>query len=86
VSDKPKPVHLFRGAPGVRGWSKYRQTIERWTLCGRDRGTSPKKRERAAQATEDVSLVTCRFCHLLIKSGERSLASRGIRKATTGEG
>ena len=27
-------VHLFRGAPSVRSWSKYQKTAEEWTLCG----------------------------------------------------
>ena len=30
-------VHLFRGAPCVRSWSKYQSTIENWTLCGIER-------------------------------------------------
>ena len=30
-----KPVtHLFRGAPSVRTWSKYKETVKNWTLCG----------------------------------------------------
>jgi hypothetical protein len=32
-----KAVHLFRGPPGVRSWSKYQATVEGWTLCGINR-------------------------------------------------
>jgi hypothetical protein len=63
-------MHLFRGAPSVRGWSKHQQTVEKWTLCGVDRGNTARRREKAAQATEDVSLVSCRFCHQLLRAGE----------------
>lgn len=27
-------VHLYRGAPAVRLWSKYQATDQGWTLCG----------------------------------------------------
>jgi len=37
----PDPaVHLFRGSPAVRSWSKYQETDRRWYLCGR-----PPKRD-----------------------------------------
>jgi hypothetical protein len=70
---KSKPVlHLFRGAPCVRGWSKYQQTVFRWTLCGIKRRSDQPTVQNDAQATEDPSLVTCRFCHQLMRSGTAS--------------
>jgi len=66
---KPKLVHLFRGAPAVRYWSKHQETIEAWTLCGISRAKGGLKvRRDAAQATEDASLVTCPYCHQLMRS------------------
>lgn len=65
-------MHLYRGAPCVRAWSKYQETVERWTLCGIDRRDSPRSRERAASATKDASLVDCRYCLLLMRTGALS--------------
>jgi hypothetical protein len=47
-------IHLFRGAPAVRSWSKYRQTVRDWTLCGIS-GTGIK-------AVENPASVTCLCC------------------------
>jgi hypothetical protein len=27
-------MHLYRGAAGVRTWSKYQETVKEWALCG----------------------------------------------------
>jgi hypothetical protein len=55
-------VHLYRGAPGVRNWSRYPQTVTSWTLCGM------KARSRTLwRATEDPGLVTCPFCLDLVQ-------------------
>ena len=54
-----KPMHLFRGAPSVRGWSKYQQTVMEWTLCGRRRNNRRACVDKTAEATEDASLVSC---------------------------
>lgn len=58
-------IHLFRGAPCVRSWSRHQQTVERWTLCGIER----ESQRSPLNATEDPSLVSCRFCHQLMRSG-----------------
>jgi hypothetical protein len=55
-------VHLFRGAACVRSWSKYQETVERWALCGIDRGVAVGGRERFADCTEDPSRVSCSHC------------------------
>jgi hypothetical protein len=47
-------VHLFRGAPAVRSWSKYRETVRNWTLCGISGS--------AIQAVENPANVTCLCC------------------------
>jgi hypothetical protein len=48
-------IHLFRGSPCVRSWSKYQETDRRWTLCGRLTDAD----SRAAVAPGSI---TCRFC------------------------
>jgi hypothetical protein len=55
-------VHLFRGAPGVRSWSKYQATVEDWTLCGIDRRLTARPGREAASCVEDPSLVSCPYC------------------------
>jgi hypothetical protein len=54
-------VHLFRGSPAVRGWSKYSKTDANWSLCG-IRGVE--------NASDDIGPVTCRFCLKLADSGD----------------
>lgn len=73
-----KPVmHLYRGAPSARSWSKYQETVQRWTLCGiEDPG---KRHANATQATEDAPAVTCRYCRLLMWTG----AIRGGKAAAS---
>jgi hypothetical protein len=55
-------MHLYRGAPGVRNWSRYKATERSWALCGR------RNSGRQLLATEDASLVTCPFCCDLMQS------------------
>jgi len=43
-------MHLYRGAPAVRGWSRYQQTMRDWTLCGIS-PTASRIRRRAASKT-----------------------------------
>jgi hypothetical protein len=64
----PKPIHLLRGAPAVRSWSKYQTTIESWALCGIPR----KSTARPVQATENASLVSCPYCQILMRPSVRS--------------
>ncbi len=76
-------MHLYRGAPCVRSWSKYRETNRRWTLCGIEfRGKEP-----SGMATEDPLLCDCRFCRDLADLRPK-IASRGAtrinRKAVEG--
>jgi hypothetical protein len=68
-------VHLYRGAPAVRSWSRYQLTDPRWTLCGIDYGT---ERVRVRHATEDPRQVTCTYCNQLLQpaSYDRPPASK----------
>lgn len=52
-------MHLYRGAPPVRNWSKYRQTDKKWALCGRQ---GRHKFEDIPRGTENLTEVTCPFC------------------------
>lgn len=56
-----QPVHLYRGAPPVRDWSKHKRTVQDWTLCGIQR--RPTERGAAFPCVEEASAVTC--CHCL---------------------
>jgi len=68
-------THLYRGAAAVRDWSRYQKTITEWTLCGIRRNASG---EGFAIATEDHTLVTCRYCRQLLGATQRkTLAARG---------
>lgn len=58
---KPKTIHLFRGSPAVRRWSKHQETTTEWSLCGIHWS---KNQERSA--SEDSSVVNCEFCLQLI--------------------
>lgn len=71
------PVHLFRGAPCVRSWSKHQATVEGWTLCGIPR----KNPARPVQATEEVSGVSCPYCLDLMGAA----AQRSAQAARIGE-
>lgn len=59
-------LHLFRGAPAVRSWSRNQETDKAWTLCGMHR-SGPA---RPLHATEDADLVTCHYCQLLMRAGQ----------------
>ena len=54
-------IHLYRGAPAVRCWSKHQNTVESWSLCGIQWSKDSVKR-----ATEDAEKVTCEFCLQLL--------------------
>ena len=69
MSNEPR-MHLLRGAPCVRGWSRYQTTVERWTVCGIRRATGEQKdAQDAAPVTTDPSVVSCRFCRQLMRTG-----------------
>jgi hypothetical protein len=51
--ENPPPVHLYRGAPPVRSWSRYKITDHDWALCGVS---------EPARARVDAEAVTCQFC------------------------
>ena len=59
-------IHLFRGAPSVRSWSKYQETVEGWTLCGINREIGRKTRRPTSACVEDASLVSCPYCLVLM--------------------
>jgi hypothetical protein len=56
-------THLYRGAPAVRSWSRYQETVFWWTLCG----SEYDRENSAASATEDADLVTCKNCLILMR-------------------
>jgi hypothetical protein len=74
-------VHLYRGAPAVRSWSKYQQAVERWTLCGIDRSSNAKAGNSPASATEDPSLVNCPRCRELMRPTKAEIARAKVQKA-----
>ncbi len=51
-----KVIHLYRGAPITRGWSKYKRTDQDWTLCG------IRRSEQSSECTDDIEKVTCYHC------------------------
>jgi hypothetical protein len=59
-------IHLFRGAPPARPWSKYQQTGEGWTLCGVDRQLASERTRQPAECTEDAEKVSCVHCRTLM--------------------
>ena len=67
-------IHLFRGAPAVRSWSKYQETVEEWTLCGINRRSRGKGLTTGRHATEDASRVSCPYCLHLMRSGANTAA------------
>jgi hypothetical protein len=74
-------MHLFRGAPSVRGWSKYQETVQEWTLCGIRRIARGDDKRRVA-TTEDPSVVSCPFCQDLMKPTKAELARAKTKAAT----
>ena len=73
---QPEPaVHLYRGAPIIRSWSKYQQTVKEWALCG---VRAPRKGDiRDLRATEDAGVVSCTFCIQLMQTSPMALAKSG---------
>jgi|AmaraimetP72IA01_FD_contig_41_6676878_length_2635_multi_13_in_0_out_0_6 hypothetical protein len=70
-------VHLYRGAPPVRSWSRYRQTDREWTLCGR-------AADEETHATVDAGQVTCEYCLLLMRpASPRRMPACPAAAATT---
>jgi hypothetical protein len=57
-------VHLWRGAPATRTWSKYQQTVQAWSVCG----TSLPER-----ATENADECTCKDCLQLLGNPRRGV-------------
>jgi hypothetical protein len=58
-----KPVtHLFRGAPSVRTWSKYKETVKNWTLCGIKRNLIRTGDGESSECSDSPSEVSCPFC------------------------
>lgn len=57
-------IHLYRGAPIVRSWSKYKETITEWTLCG----ISSSGHGELDNAVEDPEQVNCPFCKDLMRA------------------
>jgi hypothetical protein len=55
----PNEIHLYRGAPAVRCWSKYRETDKEIGLCA-----APLRKDSRSRsgATEDPTKVSCPFC------------------------
>ena len=69
---KAKIMHLYRGAPSVRSWSKYQETVEDWTLCGINRRLAEGPNRHRAGCTDDASLVSCHYCLVLMKPARTS--------------
>jgi len=73
-------THLFRGgAPSVRSWSKYKETVHEWTLCGIRRSRNPRTTS-LTDASEDHRAVNCPFCQELMRPTKAELA-RAKKKA-----
>lgn len=66
-------VHLARGAPAVRRWSRYQATDPRSSLCGIYRSRAVIASGEAAAFTEDGAQVICPFCLDLMR--EKPLGS-----------
>jgi len=78
VSRENEKMHLFRGAPAVRGWSKYRATVEAWTLCGINRRLAAGPTRQRASCTEDPSLVNCPYCLELMRPAKASCGKASV--------
>lgn len=76
----PTVIHLFRGAPAVRSWSKYRETIREWTLCGIRRAGGSEE----TPTTEYAHDVTCRYCLKLMGATAKRGTSRQERASGAG--
>jgi hypothetical protein len=60
--ESARVVHLYSGAPPVRSWSKYQNTIREWTLCGVHRQLGGTGRGQPAQCTESAAAMSCPYC------------------------
>ncbi len=54
-------IHLYRGSPATRSWSKHQQTDTAWSLCG-----IYWKKNAERRGTEDASETNCQFCKQLL--------------------
>ena len=63
---RTRVVHLYRGAPVVRSWSKYQTTVRNRTLCGIPIKTRRNQAETDTSASDDVTGVNCPYCHQLL--------------------
>jgi hypothetical protein len=63
---KQQIVHLFRGSPAVRSWSKHPKTVTGWTLCGINRQLAFKNNLDRVPSSEDPALVSCERCRELM--------------------
>jgi hypothetical protein len=70
----PARIHLFRGVPAVRSWSKHQRTVEDWTLCGIRRGMGREGGFVNENSVEDASLVSCPHCVELMHPTQCTLA------------
>lgn len=59
-------LHLYRGAPAVRAWSKYQTTDTRHTLCGIPIKARRSEAETDTRAIDRTDLVNCTFCKQLL--------------------
>jgi hypothetical protein len=60
-------VHLYRGAPPVRSWSRYQTTVKGFTLCGVNRGKPSRQARDAARCIETDEGVSCSHCLSLMR-------------------
>lgn len=70
ATNRPQPiVHLYRGAPAVRSWSKHKATVYEWALCGIKRQKGKAGAFYGAECTEEASQVSCPHCKQLMGPG-----------------
>jgi hypothetical protein len=55
----PGEMHLYRGAPATRSWSRYQETDKGISLCAAPLRKDSKSR---SNATEDPTKVSCPYC------------------------
>jgi hypothetical protein len=60
--DRQPLVHLWRGAPATRTWSRYQDTVTAWSVCGI---SLPEN------ATENADATTCPYCLQLLGNPRR---------------
>jgi hypothetical protein len=68
----PSVVHLYRGAPPVRCWSRFQQTDKGISLCAAPLRKNSRSR---ASATENPAAVSCPYCVELMHPQACSLAA-----------